>query len=265
MTDAPTNIDDTSVSVTQRVLLTEETIQTEAMKKVGIVVNTANHIVICLGCRAAIRPANLYSHIARVHSLAVDHSFCEGLIERYKLHKEPVRPGNIVEAIYGLDTFSDYFSCNNCGAAFQTRASVMRHHKEVSDCQSAGHTKRFAQSYNSGSGRMFFGVTLPEPPATDLGPDPVSLIKSSFSPTPFQAVPIQAIGFRDANHFLAVENWADHVDGMTGEDVYHIVREREPGLRERVRGIVLSYANDAVDALGNKQHSIKVAIGDYNG
>ena len=269
MAEALTKTDEdgcrTPVSITQSVLLTEETIQTEAMKKVGIVVNTATHVVICLGCRVAIRPTSLSSHIARVHSLPVDHSFCESLVEKYKLHKEPGRPGKVVQAIYGLDVFPDYLSCDNCGAAFLTRVSITRHHKEAPDCQYAGHMKRFAQSYNPGSGRMFFGVTVPEPSPIDLGPDPVSLIKNSFSPTSFQALPIQAIGFRDSNHFLAVENWADHVDGLTGEEIQHIVREREPELRERVRGIVLGYANDAVQALGNEQHAVKVAIGDYNG
>lgn len=250
---------------TEDALLTEDTIQTEEMKKAGIIVNTALRLAICLGCRVAIRPGNIYNHVARVHSLPITHRFCEGLATMYNLDKEPMRPGKLINAIFGLDIFPDYFSCDNCGAAFQKDTSVVRHHREVPSCNLATHTKRPAQSYNAGSNRMFFGVTVPTPPPSDPRPDPVFLIKNSYSPTPFQAVPIQAVGFRDANHFLAIEKWADHVDGMTGEEIYHIVREREPELRELVRDVVIGYANDAVQALGNEEHSVKVAIGDYNG
>ena len=269
MLDAPTdidgNLDPTPAVTSQDALLTEDTIQTEDMKKAGIIINTAVRVVICLGCHVAVRPASIYNHVARIHSLPITSRFCEALVKNYKLHKELGRPGKVIDAIYGLDVFPDYLCCDNCGAAFQTDFSIGRHIREVADCHSATSTKRSAQSYNPGSNRMFFGVALPAPPPSDLSPDPVSLIKNSFTPTPFRAMPIQASGFRDANHFLSIEKWAEHVEGMTGEEIHFIVREREPELRELVKDVVLGYSKAAVEALGNEEHSVKVAIGDYNG
>lgn len=245
--------------------LTEDTVQTEEMQKAGIIVNTAMRIVICLGCRSVIQPASIYSHISRSHSLPMTRRLCEKLTSTYKLHKNPLRPGKIVNAIYGLDIFPDYMSCDNCGAAFQKDGSMTRHRRESSDCHSATHARRYAQSYASNSGRMFFGVTLPPDPRPDTHADPIALLKKSYSPTPFHAIPIKVIGFRDANHFLSIEKWLEYVEGMTGEQIWHIVRENEPDLREFVKGVVDSYAKEAVKSLGSADNSVKVAIGDYNG
>ena len=269
MVDDTTNAneDTTPIPATQprEAPLTEDTIQTDQMEKAGIIVNSALRIVICLGCRAVVKPAAIYGHVGRDHSLPVRRNFCQGLTATYNLHKEPTRPGKVIDAIYGLDIIPDYWSCDNCGAAFQTDASMSRHHRDVLDCRPATHTKRPAQSYFPSSNRLFFGVTLPAPPPSHFGPNPVSLIKNAYLPTPFEALPIQAIGFRDATHFLTIEKWTDHVAGMTGEGIYAIVREREPELRVLVRKVVLAYAREAVADLGGADNSVKVAIGDYNG
>jgi hypothetical protein len=269
MADDTTNVDEdiphTPVAPSRSAPLTEDTIQTDQMGKAGIIVNSALRVVICLGCRAVVKPAVIYEHVARGHSLPVSRDFCQGLAKTHNLHKEPTRPGKVIEAIFGLDITPDYWSCDNCGAAFQTEVSVARHHRENLDCHSATHTQRLAQSYAPTSNRMFFGVTLPATPPSLLGPNPVSLVKNAYSPTPFQELPIQAIGFRDANHFLTIEKWSDYVAGMTGEGIHAIVRESEPELRVLVKKIVLAYAKEAVGDLGSAENAVKVAIGDYNG
>lgn len=267
MVDAATNADKDSANSTvppQDAPPTNDTVQTEGMKKAGIIVNTALGIVICLGCRSVVRPSSLYTHVTKEHSLPITRTFCQGLVKDYKLQKDPVRPGKVVNAIFGLDIIQDYWSCNKCGAAFQTSPSVVRHQKDVPRCLSASYANRPTQLYFPTSGRMHFGVTIPAPPS-DPSPDPITLIKSSYSPTPFQAIPIQVVGFRDANHFLSIEKWSEHVKGMTGEEIYHIARESEPELRELVKDVVARYANEAVKNLGSAENSIKVAIGDFNG
>lgn len=269
MEDAAVDIpEDTVPSPTlpsQDAPLTEDTIQTDEMKRAGIIVNTAMRIAVCLGCRCAIKPGSIYSHVSREHSLPVKRKFCEGLGAKYNLHQEPVRPGEIVDAIYGFALFPNYWSCNKCGAAFQLESSATRHHRDIPSCQSSSHTKRFAQSYNAKSNRGFFGVTIPSSHRSDPSADIVALIKKTYSPTPFHAVPIKAIGFRDANHFLSIEKWSEYVEGMTGEQIWNIVRESEPDVRELVKEIVHDYANEAVKNLSAARNSIRVAIGDYNG
>ena len=262
MADAET---DSSSPLPQDAPLTQDTVQTDEMKKAGIIVNTALRIAICLGCQIAIRPSLIHSHIARTHSLPVTRKFCDGLAKTYNLHKEPTRPGKPVAAIYGFTVFPGYWSCDNCGAAFQVEASIVRHKKEVPDCCSATHKKGPAQSYNAKSTRMFFCVTMPPVNQADTSADPVALIKKSYTPTPFHAMPIKVVGFRDANHFLSIEKWQEHVEGMTGEQIWGIVQEGEPELRELVRGVILDYVTEVVKNLGPAQNAIKVAIGDYNG
>lgn len=261
------DVDEASVDSTvppQDAPPTSDTVQTEGMKKAGIIVNTALGIVICLGCRSVVRPLNLYTHITKGHSLPVTRTFCQSLTRDYELQKEPTRPGKIVNAIFGLDIVHDYWSCGNCGAAFQTQGSAGRHGRDNPSCLFASHTKQPAQSYFPTSGRTHFGVTIPAPPS-DPSPNPVTIIKSSYNPTPFRAIPIQVVGFRDANHFLSIEKWAVYVEGMTGEQIWYICRESEPELRELVKGVVAKYAKEAVEDLGSAENSIKVAIGDFNG
>lgn len=203
--------------------LTEDTIQTEQMKAAGMIINTAMKIVICLGCHLVIRPSSIHSHFSQLHSLPVTRKFCQGLSGTYNLHKEPLRPGKIVDAIYGLEVFAGYLSCDNCGAAFKQSASAVRHHREEADCGSATHTERFAQSYSAKSRRGFFGVNIPSDSHSDAGANPVALVKKSYSPTPFHALPIRAIGFRDSNHFLAIEKWQEYLEGMTGQQIWYTV------------------------------------------
>lgn len=265
MDDTPEDPVRSSPPPSQDPPLTEDTVQTDEMKKAGIVVNTAMRIAICLGCRCAIRPGSIYSHVSREHSLPATRKFCEGLGAKYNLHQEPLRPGKIVDAIYGFTLFPDYWSCDNCGAAFQLESSATRHHRDSPGCHSASHTKRFAQSYNAKSNRGFFGVTIPSSPRSDPGADLVALVKKTYSPTPFHAIPIKAVGFRDANHFLSIEKWSEYVEGMTGEQIWNIVREGEPEVRELVKEIVHDYATEAVKNLSSARNSIKVAVGDYNG
>lgn len=96
--------------------------------------------------------------------------------------------------------------------------------------------------------------------------NPVALIKKLYSPPAFHTIPITpAASFPDANHFLRVEHLEEHVQGLMGEQIQKIVREREPELREEVRAVVESYVKNMVKDLMSTDHAIKVAIGDYNG
>lgn len=246
--------------------LTEDTVQTDKMKDAGVIVNTALRVVICLGCRCVLRPSAIASHVSKEHSLPITRTFCEDLLKRYNLDKEPTRPGKIIDAVYGLDIFHDFWSCNGCGAAFQTEGSAVRHHRdsEVSECQSASHSKRPAQAYSAKSNRFYFGVTIP-PSSSNTGPDPISLIKSSYSLPSFKTLPIKPLSFRDSGHFLAIEKWLEYVEGMTGEAIWRISREREPELRAFLKDIIKNYADDAVKSLGSADNSVRVAMGDYNG
>lgn len=246
---------------------TPETVQTAEMKRVGLVVNTAARVVICLGCQSAIKPPTLYRHINHTHyPLTATRKFCSDLVEKHNLIQDPQRPFGVITAIFGLPLSSKHLSCDNCGAAFQTKPSILRHIREVPGCSSAGYQTRPTQSLFPQSNRQFFGVDiLSDSPACDPN-NQVALIKKFYSPTPFHALPITAAhSFRDANHFLRVEHWEEHVEGMTGEVIHKVVREREPQLRETVLTVVEMYARNMVKELTGTDHAIKVAIGDYNG
>ena len=68
------------------------------MKDAGVIVNTALRVVICLGCRCLLQPSTIPSHVSKEHSLPVTPKFCEDLVKKYALRKEPTRPGKIVGA-----------------------------------------------------------------------------------------------------------------------------------------------------------------------
>jgi len=245
---------------------TSETIQTPEMEKVGIVVNTTAQVAICLSCKSVVKPKALHKHINYDHHpLAVTREFCSKLVQEYQLIGEPQRPQSIGLPIFGLPIFLGYISCNTCGAAFQAKPSMVRHARENPSCSKGSSQKKPVQAYFPRSNRMYFAV-VPPPTTTTPNLDPVTLIKKFYSPLPFESIPINpANNFRDANNFLRIEKWEEYVQGMTGEEIQEIIREREPELRESVRLIVKSYARDMIEKLDTTDHPVKVAIGDYNG
>ena len=246
---------------------TLETVQTPEMERVGIAINTTSRVIICIDCRSVVKPKALHHHLNYIHHpLTATRDFCSGLAREYDIPDVPLRPRSIRAAIFGLLLFSGYNSCNDCGAAFETEKSILRHIRENPECASASYEERPAQIYFPGSRRMFFGVTTPPAPLTDGPEDPVELIKKRYSPQPFHTIPItSAPSFRDANNFLREEKWDQYVNGISGGTIQEIVRERAPKLREEVMPVVEAYARCMVEELSATDHAIKVAIGDYNG
>ena len=246
---------------------TPENIQTPEMERVGIIVNSAAKVIICVSCRSVVKPLTLHNHINHTHRpLTATHKFCSDLTREYNIIEDPQRQNGIKPPIFGLPLYPKFLACDACGAAFKTRGSILRHVRETGDCSSASHQECHAQAYFPGSNRMFFGVDVPSMTPAASTNISVTLIKKLYSPPPFHAIPITAAkSFRDANHFLRVEHWEQHVEGMTGEGIQKVVREREPELREVVLPIVETYAKDMVKELSSTDHAVKVAIGDYNG
>ena len=61
-----------------------------------------------------------------------------------------------------------------------------------------------------------------------------------------------------------MDNWLVAVDGMTGEQITKLVRKAQPDLQEKVKRIVLDYISETVTKLEDTDHSVILAIGDYN-
>jgi hypothetical protein len=113
---------------------------------------------------------------------------------------------------------------------------------------------------------MYFGVQLQRASnAVEDPSDPVVYLKAKFSPPPFNQVPITCPAPCDTNHFLNHAHWHKHVEGRTGAEIHHVVREREPELRAEVRVVMERYAKDAIKKLEKLDDEAKGAIGDYLG
>jgi len=245
----------------------EETEQTDEMVKLGLTVNTAVRVVVCIGCRSVIKPSDLYNHVVKMHSMSTSAHFCQGLEAKYDLHPDPhnMRPGSIVKAIFSLDLFEGYISCDTCGYACGTKKAMNRHMKQSDECKTF--RRRYAQSFRPSSKRMYFGVELEsaeDPVATAL--DPLAYLKEKFTPTPFGNVPITSPkNPRDTDHFLNIEKWLIYVEGKTGAEIRDVTREREPELRTEVRTCVERFAHEAVKKLIGTDNEARAAIGDYIG
>jgi len=245
----------------------EDMEQTDEMMRLGLCVNTAVKVAICLECRSVIKPADLYHHVVKTHSMSTTAPFCQGLQTKYDLDPDPyaMRPGSVVKAIFGLDLFEGYITCDACGYACGTKKAMQRHLKKSDNCQTF--RKRYVQSFRPSSKRMYFGVELEPteaPFATDL--DPLAYLKKKFAPIPFSHIPIKSQGTGpDANHFLKLEKWDLYVEGKTGADIAFAVREREPELRSEVRICVERFADDVVGKLDKVDNEPRAAMGDYIG
>ena len=246
---------------------TEEMIQTEEMARLGICINTTAKVIVCLACSSAIKPSELHQHLRKHElSLSTTSTFCQDITETYDLIDDPVRsrPGSIITAIYGLELFTGFFSCDTCGHAYKLEKKVKQHVTQTPSCGS--YSQRYTQIFRPSAKQGYFGVELSsitEPIEDPL--DPLAYLKKKFAPLPFQQIPITCPSPRDANHFLNLEHWNKHVEGRTGADINHITREREPELRAEVRVVVERYARDAVRCLEKLDNEFKKAIGDYLG
>jgi len=245
----------------------EEMEQTEGMMKLGLCVNTALKVVICLGCRSVIKPSDLYHHVVKTHMMPTTIPFCQELQATYDLQQDPynARPGTIVKAIFGLDLFEGYITCDTCGYACGSKKAMQRHLKKSDECQTF--RKRYVQSFRSSSRRMYFGVRLESAEAPfGANLDPLAYLKKKFAPIPFSHIPIKSQGTGpDANHFLKIEKWDLYVEGKTGADIVFAVREREPELRSEVRICVERVAASVFQNLEAVDNEPRAAMGDYIG
>ena len=247
----------------------EETVQTEAMARLGICVNTAARIVVCLACGSAIEPVKLHEHLVRIHPpISTTAAFAQELADAYNLRQDvESRPGTIIRAIYGLELVAGYLACDKCGYACKSKKAMARHILRSADCNTC--QERLVQTFRPSSKRLYFGVSLePELAEESVEPslDPVSYLKNKFAPIPFSNIPIKsAKNPRDANHFLNLEKWDLYVEGKTGAEIVQAVREREPELRAEVRICVERFAAKVVTALFAVGHEPRAAMGDYVG
>ena len=247
----------------------EDTVQTEAMAQLGICVNTAARVVVCIACASAIKPSKLSEHFAKVHPLIpTTAGFAEDLTTTYDLYPAvDSRPGSIVTAIYGLELVSGYLTCDACGYASKTEAAMARHMKKVEGCETF--RERFAQTFRPSSKRGYFGVDLEPEPSEEPGEftlDPVAYLTDKFAPIAYRHLPIKTAKTPcDANHFLNIEKWDLYVEGKTGAEITDLLREREPRLRNAVRICVERFADQVIEKLTVVGYQAQAAMGDYTG
>lgn len=247
----------------------EDTVQTEAMARLGICVNTVARVIICMACASAIKPLELPEHLAKTHPpISTSTAYSQELVNTYDLRSDlDSRPGTIITAIYGLELVNGYLTCNNCGYACKSEKAMGRHMKNSKGCNTV--QERPVQTFRPSSKRSYFGVNLePEPAEEAVGAslDPLTFLKKKFAPIPFSSIPIKSPKTsQDANHFLNLERWDLYVEGKTGAEIRDAVREREPELRNEVRICVERYAIDIVEKLIGVDHELRAAMADYTG
>lgn len=247
----------------------EDTVQTEAMARLGICINIAAKVLVCIACASAIKPLDLPGHLLKTHPpITTCGTFCQELTESYDLRIDlDSRPGSVITAIYGLDLKSGYNTCVTCGYACKSDKTMSRHLKQSEHCKTTREGP--AQTFRSSSKRNYFGVNLePEREAelSETSLDPLTYLKKKFPPTPFCDIPIKPPKTpRDANHFLDLEKWDIYVEGRTGAQISHAIREREPELRREVRFCVERFATDVATRLGKVDHEVRAAMADYIG
>ena len=170
----------------------EDTIQTEAMSWLGICINTAARVVVCIACASVIRPLELPTHFSKTHPLmSISATFCQELTNTYNLCEDPLgsQPSTIITAIYGLDLMTGYLSCDTCGYACRTENHIKTHIGKAQECRT--YRCRYAQAFQLSSNRMYFRVMLQHASDQIKDPlDPVAYLKAKFTPLPFNQVPI---------------------------------------------------------------------------
>lgn len=246
----------------------KDTVQTDEMARLGICVNTAVRVIVCLGCRVVVKPSDLDTHIARDHPVITSNpTFYQELVDAYNLQPEPLgtRPGSIVTAIYGLDILDGYSTCDNCGYACKGEKRVKEHLKTAEGCKSQ--SKRYVQTFQPTSKRMYFGVTLkPMADEDEDAVDPIAYLRGKYAPAPFCDRPIESPSrTSDTHQFLAAEHWDRYVEGKTGAEIHHAVREQEPELRQEVRNCVERFNEEVVKKLNASGTVSMSAMGDYLG
>jgi hypothetical protein len=96
--------------------------------------------------------------------------------------------------------------------------------------------------------------------------DPLAYLKKKLTPIPFGEVPIKPPqNAPDAKHFLTFEKWNEYVEGRTGTEIIHAVRERDPALRAEVRICIERFAADIAVKLSKADHEVRAAMADYIG
>ena len=243
----------------------DDTLQVGGMIGVGICVNTAAKVIVCIECQLVVKPSNLRGHL-RLHPLLRPSATLSQELEGYGLHENPLgsRPGTVITAIYGLKLTGGFFSCDNCGHACKSEKRIKVHAKKSAGCNS--YRQQYVQTFQPRSNRMYFGVKLQDVHEEFEDPlDPAIYLRNKFAPVPFTHIPIQYLEPRDTSNFLSLEKWGQYVEGRTGEQIKAAVRERDSELEAEVRTCVDRFADDAIQKLFGQDNEARGAMGDYLG
>ena len=254
---------------TPKAVWSEETIQTEAMARLGICVNTTARVIVCIACASVVKPCELPRHLAKSHSpMSTTTAFSEELVKAHDLRADAdSRPGSIIQAIYGLDLVDGFITCDTCGYACKSDTAKATHTRQSKTCK--GFRERLVQTFRPSSKRMYFGVNLVPESADEPGATPLNIVaylNKKFSPVPFSNLEIKSPKSpRDANHFLSIEKWDLYLEGKTGAQITQLLREREPEFRAIVRTCMDRFADNVVVKLVKADHEVRAAMGDYVG
>ena len=247
----------------------DDVIQDQEMLGLGLVVYLPLHILICIGCKTVVDPKGIYDHVRGDRpSVQVTKSYCLSLEKRFSLTPkaglEAKRP-LLRSAIPCLKIREGLVRCTECNHAMEHKRSF---HGAHSCTNSTIVSSLASQSFfpHEHQGR-YFGVTLPTQPREEHPVDVVQAFKDAF-PNPSPAnVPIRLPDdAREANHFLATQNWIPALDGLTGGEIEDVIKGANPDLRPLVSAAITRYIFRVAKGLEDiGSHSPRVSMGSYTG
>ncbi|EKM81396.1 hypothetical protein AGABI1DRAFT_125786 [Agaricus bisporus var. burnettii JB137-S8] len=215
----------TAPSRTQRP--TPDTLQTILLNRYGLVVNTTHKVLICLGCQAAIDPTAVRQHFFKNHKSHTTPLDLQAQLDTEAstlypdITSSPFHPTEPVDLIYGLeDPVADYLQCNICKHCFASTKSFDKH-----PCSSREATwiKTSAQRFVKNFTSPWFAVKPTETAGTEESHRWASYQSQQALTAPVAYTPSQSDDFRVLHQFLRNERWIQRVDGLSHEELMHIV------------------------------------------
>lgn len=251
-----------------RVPFDSDTVQDEEMRKYGLVAYPPLGIIMCISCQSVINPMEIYNHIrADQRGSRVGKTYCAQLSQRFSLKPKAFLkpPSALRSAVPCLDLREDYSCCTNCNRATEHSSSLTS--SPAHKCANFQVRKGFAQAFfpNAHQGG-FFGVTLPPKPRDAQPVDIVQTLEDSFPDLDPADLPIALPeNPRDGNHFLSIQGWVPALNGLSGAQVWSIVRTINQDVRNKVSKSIDKYLGDIHAALKETDQSMRVSIGSYTG
>jgi hypothetical protein len=221
----------------------------------GFSVNTWLHALVCQGCKYAVLPKSLSSHLNDKHKdaqLRVDQKELDRVMEEFAIEDVfPVISNNTLPPFEGLQVYNGY-GCDQCDFACAKEGTMKKHYKNTHAGRDYAYTTATVQHMTPGApnlSKYWVCMDVPQQREVSMAPEALSFVEQAKETVKkLLDVKHYQVDKRQIEPWLLMTHWTELVDGLDIDEVRGLVEAPVKNSWETlVPKVVAKYMNDVLN------------------